>query len=31
LRGFQHLPEGDAHALGNGGEVARDRHEASIR
>jgi hypothetical protein len=31
LGGLQHLPEGDAHALGDGGDVAHDRHEASIR
>jgi len=31
LGGLKDLPESDAHALGNGGDVAHDRHEASIR
>ena len=31
LRGLKHLPEGDAHALDDAGDVAHDRHEASIR
>ena len=30
-RGFEDLPKGDAHALGNAGDVAHNRHEASIR
>lgn len=31
LRGLEDLPKGDAHALGDAGEIADDRHEASIR
>ena len=31
LRGREDLPEGDAHALGDAGDVAHNRHEASIR
>jgi len=31
LGGFEDLPEGDAHPLGNAGEIAHNRHEPSIR
>ena len=31
LRGLEHLPEGDAHAFGDGGRIANDRHSDSIR
>jgi hypothetical protein len=31
LRGLQHFAEGDAHALGDGSDVAHNRHELSIR
>jgi hypothetical protein len=31
LRGLKHLPEGDAHALGDACQVAHDGHRASIR
>jgi len=30
-RGFEDFPKGDAHALGDGGDVAHNGHEASIR
>ena len=31
LGGLEHLPEGDAHSLGDGGCVLQDRHTLSIR
>src|SRR5579863_1790151 len=31
LRGLQHLPEGDAHPLGDGSNIAHNRHTVSIR
>jgi hypothetical protein len=31
MRGLQHLAEGDAHALGDGSNIAHNRHKPSIR
>ena len=31
LRGLQHFPEGDAHALGDGRDIPHNRHISSIR